>query len=107
MIALIMSGTLVVYSVVKTLYIANSKKNNKLIGYDVSVLNDKDAKEFSNYITNLLSNLTFFYGTLLYVLDVYTDYGIYIGIAFVALTAIQDYYFIKKLFPREYKRLRG
>lgn len=103
----VIAGVLVVYSVIKTLLIIRSKKDGKVLGYDLRVLTEKNAKEFQNLITNLLSNLTFFFGTTLYLLNVYTDYGLYIGIAFVLLVAYFDYYFVKKLFPKEYKRIRG
>ena len=107
MIATIIAGFLVVFSVIKTLLIARSKKDGKLLSYDMEVLNEKEAREFSNFITNLLSNLTFFYGTLLYVLNIYTEIGTYLGIGFLVLAIVQDIYFIRVLFPKEYKKIRG
>ena len=105
--ATIIAGFLVILSVVMTLIIARSKKDGKLLSYDMEVLNEKDAREFSNLIANLLSNVTFFYGVILYVLDMYVDYGLYIGIGLLILTVIQDIYFIRVLFPKEYKKIRG
>ncbi len=103
----IIAVVLVVYSVGKTLWIASSKKGGTILGYDLEVLGDKHAKEFQNFITNLLTTLTFFFGMILYIVDIYTEWGLYTGIFFVVAIGLLDYYFIKKLFPREYKRIRG
>lgn len=107
MIASIIAGILIAYSLVKTVWIAKSKTDSKLLGYDIFVFNDKEAREFSNLITNLLTTLTFLYGTTLYVANIYTDYGLIIGIALLILVIVQDIYFIKVFLPKEYNRMRG
>ena len=91
----IMAGILVVYSVIKTLYIVRSRNEFKILTYDTSYLSEKDRKEFNNFITNLLSNLTFFYGTLIYVLGIYTEVGVYIGIALMILVVVSVVILIK------------
>ena len=107
MIATILAGILLAYSLVKSVYVMKKKSDESIFGYDTSNLSDKDKREFSNLITNTLSNLTFFYGTIVYVVNIYTKYGIITGIALIVLVILQDYYFTKKLFPREYNRIRG
>jgi len=107
MIGIILAGILLVYSLVKSVYVMKKKSEESVFGYDTTNLSDKDRREFSNLVTNTLSNLTFFYGTITYVVNVYTKYGIITGIGLIVLVVIQDYYFTKKLFPREYNRIRG
>ncbi len=107
MIATILAGILLAYSLVKSVYLMKRKSEESVFGYDTSGLSDKDKREFSNLITNTLTNLTFFYGTIVYVVNIYTDYGIITGIGLLILVIIQDYYFTKSLFPREYNKIRG
>ncbi|XMB87392.1 hypothetical protein RJG79_06220 [Mycoplasmatota bacterium WC44] len=103
---IILASVLVVYSMAKTLYLIKTKKENKLLNFDLSILKSDKRKEFSNYVTNLFSNLTFFYGMIIYLVDLYSDYELLIGIILIILTIIQDYYFIKKVFPNEFNKLK-
>ena len=107
MISTILAGILLAYSLVKSVYVMKKKSDESVFGYDTSKMSDTDKREFSNLVTNTLSNLTFFYGTIVYVVNLYTKYGIIVGIGLIVLVVIQDYYFTKKLFPREYNRIRG
>ncbi len=103
----VIAVVLVVYSVGKTLWIASTKKGGTVMGYDIEVLSERKAKEFQNFITNLLTTLTFFFGMILYLIDIYTEWGLYTGIIFTVVVILLDIYFVRRLFPREYKKIRG
>jgi hypothetical protein len=107
MIGTVISGILVIYSVAKSLYIATTRKNGRVLKYDITSLSQKDQKEFNNLVSNLLSNITFFLGIALYLIDTSTEYGLYIGILFLIGVAVLDFIFIKRVIPKEYEKLRG
>lgn len=107
MLVTIISIVLVVYGLAKSLYIANTRRQGRVLNYDISVLGEKEQREFYNLVSNLLSNITFFIGVGLYFINLTSDYGIYFGILFIVGVIVLDYVFIKNVFPKEYKNLRG
>ncbi len=103
---ILFAGFLVVYSTLKTVLIGRRKTDTTLLGYDISVLTNEQHVAFGNIIKNVVINLTFFLGILIFMIDNFTEYGLYAGICITIFSFGMDYYVMKFFIPKQYDKIK-